>query len=80
MPVPQTETQRTGKSRRQAGMPVLQLAFCFAARVQPGCAVAVAATRPFYAPCAGTRGTLVPIVRVESASIDADASLPRDCL
>lgn len=48
--------------------------------VQPACAVARAATSGFYVPSARTRGTWFPIVGVESASIDSDASLPRDCL
>src|SRR5258706_13849844 len=40
----------------------------------------MAATSRFYAPSAGARSTLLPIVSVGSASIDSDASLPCDCL
>jgi hypothetical protein len=50
------------------------------AGVQPACAVAMAATSRFYAPCARTGSTLFPIVSVGSASVDSDAPLPYDCL
>jgi hypothetical protein len=48
--------------------------------VQPACAVAMAATSRSCAPRTRTRSTLFPIVSAESASIDSDASLPRDHL
>jgi hypothetical protein len=48
--------------------------------VQPACAVAMAATSRSCAPCTHTRSTLFPIVSVESAAIDSDASLACDNL
>src|SRR6266513_3340473 len=48
--------------------------------VQPACAVAMAARSRSRAPCARTPCTLFPIISVECASVDSDASLPRDCL
>jgi len=56
------------------------LALCLVAGVQPARPVARAATSLSIVPCARARLALFPIVSVDGASIDADASLTRDCL
>jgi|SRR6267143_859749 len=63
-----------------SGSRVFVLAPSAVVGVQPACAVALAATIRSYAPCVRTRSTLFPVVSVESASIDSDASLPCDHL
>jgi hypothetical protein len=85
------ESQIAYQARRQSAtphrvpanggyLPLAFLASSFVAGVQPARAVAAAATSRSFAPGPRTRITLFPIVNVESAPIDSDASLPCDHL
>jgi len=61
-------------------LPRVRPGLSLVAGVQPAGPVAMAATSHSYFPSARTRGALFPIVGVESASIDSDASFPCDHL